>query len=226
MENIKKYYYLYKITNKINNKYYIGVHGTNNLNDGYFGSGRNLKLAIKKYGKENFNKEIIKFCNSYKELMIEERLLVNNKTLKDRNIYNSEIGGAGGKVWTKELKKKVSNSNKGKIPWIKGKKHTKETREKMKKNHADVSGKNNPMYGIDVSTLMTKEANRERIKKISKANKNKQRTDEHKKKYSEYAKKRFWIVHKSGKISHCISKNDKRLKSNDWQLGKKYKGDF
>jgi len=226
MENTKKYYYLYKITNKINNRYYIGAHGTNNLGDEYFGSGRNLRLAIKKYGKDNFRKEILKFYNSYKELMVGEKLLINKETLKDRKIYNSEIGGAGGKIWTKQLKEKVSKSNKGKIPWIKGKKHTREARNKMSKNHVDVSGKNNPMYGIDVSTLITKEANKERIKKISKANKNKKRTEEHKKKYSDYAKKRFWIIHKSGQISHCLSKDDKRLKTTDWKLGKKYKGDF
>ena len=60
----KKYHYFYKITNCINGKFYYGIHSTNNLNDGYMGSGKRLKCAIKKYGVENFNKDIIKFFNS------------------------------------------------------------------------------------------------------------------------------------------------------------------
>lgn len=49
-------YTVYKITNTINNKYYIGVHKTQNPNDLYFGNGAAIKQAIKKYKKENFTK--------------------------------------------------------------------------------------------------------------------------------------------------------------------------
>jgi hypothetical protein len=52
------FYTIYKITNKINNKIYIGKHQTKDLNDGYMGSGKLINAAIKKYGIENI-KDII-----------------------------------------------------------------------------------------------------------------------------------------------------------------------
>lgn len=71
------YHYIYKITNLINGKIYIGQHTTSNLDDGYTGSGKILIRAIKKYGVENFRKEIQGFYEDIDELNYMERLFVD-----------------------------------------------------------------------------------------------------------------------------------------------------
>ena len=109
-----KYYYIYKITNKINNKIYYGQHTTSNLNDGYMGSGKALIKAFKKYGLENFEKKILKFYNSQEELNVVEARLVNERWLeknKDR-CYNLQTGGKNC-LKTKEIKNKISEVRKG-----------------------------------------------------------------------------------------------------------------
>ena len=61
IKNVKKYNYFYKITNNLNNHFYYGIHSTNDLEDGYMGSGTRLHYAYKKYGIDNFSKEILKY---------------------------------------------------------------------------------------------------------------------------------------------------------------------
>lgn len=56
---MKEYYIVYVTTNNLNGKIYVGSHATNNLDDGYLGSGKVLKQAIKKYGRESFSREVI-----------------------------------------------------------------------------------------------------------------------------------------------------------------------
>ena len=89
----KAYHYFYKITNKINGMFYYGIHSTNNLDDGYMGSGKRLHYAYKKYGKENFVKEIIKFFDTFEELSNYEEIIVNEKLLNDPKCYNLIKGG-------------------------------------------------------------------------------------------------------------------------------------
>ena len=88
-----KYHYFYKIINLINGNFYYGIHSTNNLNDNYFGSGVRLGKAIKKYGKNNFEKIILKFFDNREELEQYEKLIVNEILVKENNCYNIAIGG-------------------------------------------------------------------------------------------------------------------------------------
>lgn len=90
------YYIIYQIVNNINGKRYIGAHQTKNLDDGYMGSGIGIKRAIDKYGKENFTKEILYFCDGIDEMYEVELYLVNEDIVSDSNYYNMTIGGRGG----------------------------------------------------------------------------------------------------------------------------------
>jgi len=90
-----KYYYLYKITNLLNDMIYIGVHSTNNIDDDYFGSGKLLNYAIKKYGKENFKKEILEYFETAEQMFEREKNLVDLEFVKNSMTYNIKEGGCG-----------------------------------------------------------------------------------------------------------------------------------
>lgn len=108
----KKYKYIYKTINLINNKIYIGQHVTNKINDRYLGSGEILKKAISKYGKENFKKEIIVFCETYELLNKIERLIVDEDFVKRDNTYNLTLGGFNSSL-SQNIKNKISEANLG-----------------------------------------------------------------------------------------------------------------
>ncbi len=86
------YYTIYKITNKLNGKFYIGKHKTKNLDDGYMGSGKLIKRAIKKHGVENFKKEILHIFETESEMNEAEKQLI----VIGEGSYNLCPGGEGG----------------------------------------------------------------------------------------------------------------------------------
>lgn len=120
---------IYKTTCLINNKIYIGQ--TVRLNNKYYlGSGTYLKSAIKKYGKENFIREILKECYNQVELDEWEDLLIWEYNSRDKNIGYNIANGSVGEIGENnpcklpEVRKKLSES-------LTGIKRSKETRTKM-----------------------------------------------------------------------------------------------
>lgn len=90
------HYYLYKVTNLINNKFYVGVHKTKDIDDGYMGSGKVIQQAIEKYGIENFKKQILEVFDNSKSMYDREKEIVTEEFLKNENVYNLRLGGNGG----------------------------------------------------------------------------------------------------------------------------------
>lgn len=129
MEN--KVHFIYITTNLINNKKYIGKH-YGYINDSYLGSGILLKQDIEKYGKENFNREILDYSKNDEENSEKEKFYINKyNAVESDNFYNIHVGGKGGDTFSG---------------------HSEEQKENIKKKMSERSkGKNNPRYGIKLS---------------------------------------------------------------------------
>ena len=91
----RKFHYIYKILRN-DGRYYIGMHSTDDLEDGYFGSGKLITASVKKHGKEKHIKEILEFCDSRELLKAREKELVDQERLDDEQCMNLQAGGGGG----------------------------------------------------------------------------------------------------------------------------------
>jgi hypothetical protein len=109
------YYYVYQITNLLNNKIYVGKHKSakHPSENGYYGSGKQITAAIKKYGIENFNKEVLHYCSSLEEMANKEAEVVTEDFVKRPDTYNMHKGGPGGWDHYNGSKEHSENSRKG-----------------------------------------------------------------------------------------------------------------
>jgi group I intron endonuclease len=162
---------IYKITNKINGKVYVGKDESSRIN--YYGSGKNIRAAIKKYGIDNFEKEILEDNISDKILLQEKEKfwILECNSINPKIGYNISAGGDGGDTISRnpnkdDIIKKISNTLKGRV-------FSEEHKNNLKLNH----NSKNPEVG----------------KKISKKLKGVSKTEDHKKKLAiasfEYNKK-------------------------------------
>lgn len=96
MSNKLKIHYTYKTTNLINNKVYFGKHSQPfGKIDNYFGSGTAILNAIKKYGRQNFIKEIIEFFETSEDAYDAEKILIDKAIVESIDTYNLYLGGKG-----------------------------------------------------------------------------------------------------------------------------------
>tara|TARA_R110000868_G_scaffold76573_6_gene220186 strand:- start:14729 stop:15280 length:552 start_codon:yes stop_codon:yes gene_type:complete len=167
------------------------MHSTNNLDDGYMGSGKRLRRSIRKYGEDNHTKEVVAFYDS-RELLIEaEKEAITPEMVTDNDCMNLKEGGTGG--WSSE-EHRIKAQKSSRVTWkkrldedaefrelmksrglenlrkynesgacglnFKGKEHTEETKEKMRKPKN--MGKANSQYG---TCWITKDGSNKKIKK-------------------------------------------------------------
>jgi hypothetical protein len=153
------YHTIYKITNKVNSKIYVGYHSTNDLNDDYFGSGVALKRAIEKYGKDSFFKEILYVYDNEKLALEKEKEIVNENFVSSDLNYNLTVGGGkppSAKEWWNEEYSKALSQKMMNNQFKKGKKESEETKKRKKIAFAN----------SDTHAIHTKNKSRETIEKI------------------------------------------------------------
>ena len=133
---------IYEIKNKINGKSYIGQHSSNELGS-YWGSGKLIKLAIKKYGIDAFERFILESCSTKKELNEREKYWIAEKKTRTCG-YNLIDGGTGG-----DTSKFIDYSDEWKEKQRVNAKHYWESLSECerRKRIEMVSGENNGMFG-------------------------------------------------------------------------------
>jgi hypothetical protein len=219
----KKYHFIYKTTCSITGKYYVGMHSSDNLDDGYLGSGKILGYSRHKYGDENHTREILEYAESREQLRSREKEIVNEELLSDPLNINLKYGGEGG--WDQvnlKLSKQhhIDNGRKGgKVGgFIGGKMKHKENfhneAAKLKRQNTIIERYGSSSeYAVYMNKFITDESITKR--------KNKFQQNNHQKgdKNSQFGLK--WIYSEELKISKKIKKSDQI--PHGWKLGRKIK---
>lgn len=187
------YGYIYLTTNLVNGNRYIGQHKSQNVKDDYIGSGILLTKAIKKYGKENFIKNILCTCNNREELNEKEKYYINFfDAVNSPDYYNIASGGEGGLNCTKEHLSQMLSGEKNPMY---GKHHSEEARKKC----SEAAKRQPHLKGVKKMSESAK-------KKLSEAHKGMKASDETKAKMSEMRKGRKWV--NNGVVTKWIPSNE------------------
>ena len=178
------YHIVYLTTNTLNGKIYIGVHSTEDLDDGYLGSGHGIMRALKKHGRHNFVRQILHHCLTDVEAYTIEESIVDADFIKRRDTYNHVTGGQAsglGRKYSDESKQQMSKSASARIR----KPHSEETKLKMSQTQQN----------------KTAEQKAEIAKKLSKVNKGLKRSAEQCERLSKLHKGKIMSQETRDKIS-------------------------
>lgn len=229
---------IYKTTNLINGKFYVGQDSNNNPE--YYGSGTAFKLALKKYGKENFSKEILEVCSTQEQLNEREKYWIKETRAIELG-YNLAEGGFGVSNMSDEIKQKISKSKKGKklseearknmSKANKGRKHTEETKRKLSEINKGRKPTLEQLKKISES-LKGRKLSEEHKRKIGDRFRGKPLSEQHRKKISEANKGKIFseetrrLIGESGRGRKISEKHKQALlnaiKGNQWNKGRKH----
>jgi hypothetical protein len=210
----RKYHFIYKTTNIKNNNFYIGIHSTNNLNDGYMGSGDRIRSSIRHYGKDNHKFEILEFYETRDLAMARESEIVNEELLKDPLCMNIMQGGYGFKD-LKHFKKVCESGNKVFKERLKDEDYRNRFVEKTKESREKALNKYRELYESGLMKLdgfSGKKHSQETIEKMKTAD----RTGV---KNSQFGT--FWVFHPDLGSRKIKSEELDTFESKGWRRGRK-----
>lgn len=118
------YHIVYLTTNLVNQKIYVGVHSTYNLEDGYLGTGNGIKNAIKKHGKQKFIRQILYYCLTDIDAYEIESQIVDISFIKRMDVYNNITGGQ-----ISSIGRQVSDETRKRLAYPKSDSHKNKLRE-------------------------------------------------------------------------------------------------
>lgn len=200
---------MYKTVNKINGKYYIGVHSSKKIDDDYLGSGKIIRYAIRKYGVDMFEKIILEYFDSADSMFEAEKNIVNLDLINDELCMNLREGGIGG--WTKE--QQIENAKKSNLKqkflrendsdWVE--KKSKKISENLKEEYKN--GKRERKYFFDCNGRKHKKETIMKMEKSKNVGKNN----------SQYGTK--WMTNEEISIK-VKSENVEKYLIDGWRLGR------
>ena len=174
--------YTYMVTNNINGKVYVGSHSWDGegLDPNYYGSGTAITRAIRKYGKENFQVEVLYYYATVEECRKDEERILTEYNVKDCiHSYNIKNGAIG---WTSEDMKGENNH-------MYGKHHTYKTRQKIARANKGLKRSNEFRLKLSRANI-GKTLSDETRQKIARANIGKTLSDKHRKNLSQAMKRK------------------------------------